>query len=175
MKQILATIAMLIVLGVLAALAFIYSGIFNVAATVEDTPLLRWVLVTTREASVERHARGIAAPDLGGTERVENGFRIYRDLCAMCHAAPGRPASPMAKGLNPLAPDLLEAAEEMNAAELFWVTRNGIRFTGMPAWEASLNDQEIWDVVAFMKALPQMTPADYNALDRRVPAANRAR
>lgn len=87
----------------------------------------------------------------------------------MCHAAPGRSVPPMAKGLNPEAPTLVEEAEEMSAAELFWVTRNGIRFTGMPAWTASLNDAQIWDVVAFMKTLPEMKSADYDALERRVP------
>lgn len=168
-RPLLAWLGILVVLGLLAALIFIYSGVFNVAATVEDAPPLRWLLVTTREASVQRHARGIEAPDLGGVERVERGFRIYRDLCAMCHAAPGREAFPMAKGLNPEAPTLVEEAEEMSAAELYWVTRNGIRFTGMPAWTGALRDREIWDVVAFMKRLPEMKPADYDALERRFP------
>lgn len=168
-KTVLATLGISIVLGVLAALAVIYSGVFNVAATVEDTPLLRWVLVTTREASVQRRARGLQAPALGRAQQVENGFRVYREMCVMCHAAPGRSVPPMAKGLNPEAPTLVEEAEEMSAAELFWVTRNGIRFTGMPAWTASLNDAQIWDVVAFMKTLPEMKSADYDALERRVP------
>lgn len=171
MKTVLATLGISVLLGVLAALGVMYSGVFNVAATVEDAPLLSWALVTTREASVRRHARDIdiQAPPPGGTQQVETGFRIYREWCVMCHAPPGRPAPPMAKGLNPEAPDLVEAAEEMSPAELFWVTRNGIRFTGMPAWAATLSDAQMWDAVAFMKTLPQMKPADYAALERRFP------
>lgn len=168
-KPLLAWFGILVVLGLLAALIFIHSGVFNVAATVEDAPPLRWVLVTTREASVRRHARGIEAPDLSGAQRVESGFRTYRDACAMCHAAPGRDAFPMAQGLNPQAPSLAEKAEEMSAAELYWVIKNGIRFTGMPAWGGVLSDREIWDVVAFIQRLPDMTAADYDALGRRVP------
>lgn len=146
-----------------------YSGVFNVAATVEDAPLLRWALVATREASIKRRAQEVQAPAPGGARQLENGFRIYREMCVMCHAAPGRPAPPMAKGLNPAAPTLVEEVEEMSPAELFWVTKNGIRFTGMPAWTASLSDAQIWDAVAFMKTLPQMKSADYDALERRIP------
>lgn len=174
-KPLLAWLGILLVLGALSALAVIYSGTFNVAATVEDAPALRWVLITTREASIKRHARDIRIPPLGGTEQVENGFRIFRRACVMCHAPPGRMATPMARGLNPAAPALAELVEDMTDAELFWVTKNGIRFTGMPAWEPSYNDQEIWDVVAFMRTSPDMKAADYDALERRLPLANRVR
>ncbi|MFH1820105.1 c-type cytochrome [Thiobacillus sp.] len=170
-KTVLATLGVGALLAALAAFAVIYSGVFNVAATVEDAPPLRSVLVATREASIWRHARDIQTPPLGGAGQMERGFRIYREWCVMCHAPPGRPVPPMAKGLNPEAPAMVEEVEEMSPAELFWVTRNGIRFTGMPAWEASLSDTQIWDVVAFMRTLPRMTPADYDALERRFPPA----
>lgn len=175
MKTVLATLGVGALLVALTAFAVIYSGVFNVAATVEDAPSLYGVLVATREASIRRHARDIQVPAPGGAEQVERGFRIYREWCVMCHVPPGRPVPSMAKGLNPEAPSMVEEAEEMSPAELFWVTRNGIRFTGMPAWEASLSDTQIWDVVAFMKMLPEMKPADYDALDRRIPPKNGTR
>jgi mono/diheme cytochrome c family protein len=168
MKTILATLGISALVGVLAALAFIYSGIFNVAATVEDAPLLRWVFITTREASIKRHARDIRAPAPSGPEQMESGFRLYRQECAMCHTPPGRQARMMAKGLNPQAPELADLID-MTDAEVFWVIKNGIRFTGMPAWVTSENGQKIWDVVAFLRMSSKMEAADYDALDRRVP------
>ena len=169
-KPLVAWLAILAVLGVLAALAFIYSGIFNVAATVVDAAPLRWVLVTTREASIQLHARDIEAPPLGEPQQVESGFRFFRLECAMCHTPPGREQTAMSKGLNPEAPALAELVEDMTDPELFWATRNGIRFTGMPAWISSYSDQDIWDVVAFMRAAVEMPAADYDALDQRLPA-----
>jgi len=169
MKTILVMLGVSALLGVLAALAVIYSGVFNVAATVTDAAPLHWVFVTTREASIKRHARDIQAPALGGAQQVENGFRIYREMCVMCHTPVGRTPTPMAIGLNPQAPSFGENADDMSAAELFWATKNGIRFTGMSAWGSSRSDQEIWDVVAFIMALSKMNAADYDALDRRVP------
>lgn len=159
------------VLGVFAAFVFIYSGLFNVAATVKDSPPLRWVLVSTREASVRRHAKAVAAPQLGKTQQVENGFRLFRDQCAMCHLPPGGQPTMMSKGLNPEAPPLTELASDMNDAELFWVTKNGIRFTGMPAWTPSHGDQDIWNVVAFMRA-STTGAADYEKMDQRLSGAS---
>ena len=170
-----AWIAILAVFGAAAALAFVYSGFFNVAATVEDAPPLRWLLVTTREASVRRHARAIEVPKLDGPSRVENGFRIFREQCAMCHTPPGGQTTWMSQGLNPEAPPLAELAGDMTDAELFWVTENGIRFTGMPAWAPSHNEQDLWDVVAFMRKSANMTAADLDALDRRVPREPQAK
>ena len=166
MKKILATLAISLVLGVLAALAVIYSGKFNVAATVEDASALRWVFSTTREASIKRHARDIQAPTLGGAPQLQRGFHLYREMCVMCHTPVGRTPTPMALGLNPQAPSFGE--NDMSAAELFWATKHGIRFTGMSAWGPSRSDQEIWDMIAFVQTMPKLSAADYDALDRRI-------
>lgn len=156
-----------LVFGVFAAFLVIYSGAFNVAATVKDSAPLEWVLITTREASIQRHARGIEVPPLDGAQQVQRGFRFFRQQCEMCHAMPGREPTPMSQGLNPQAPPLVGLASEMTDAELFWVTKNGIRFTGMPAWASSHNDRDLWNAVAFMRASASMRAADYQALEQR--------
>ena len=60
----------------------------------------------------------------------------------------------------------------MSAAELCWVIKNGIRMTGMPAWGPTHDDAELWDIVAFVKTLPQTSAADYRALDSRLPVGH---
>jgi mono/diheme cytochrome c family protein len=162
-------LGILIVLGVLAAAAVIYSGVFNVAATVVDAAPLRWFFVTTREASIGRRAKDIEVPKLGETEQLEKGFRTYREMCVICHTPVGKTATPTAVGLNPQAPGFGADADDMTPAGLFWATKYGIRFTGMPAWGPSRSDQELWDVVAFMMTLPKMKAEEYAALDRRIP------
>ena len=170
-KHVLVTVGVLGLLGVLGGATVIFSGLFNVAATVRDSAPLTWLLVTVREGSIRRQSLDIAVPPLNGAQQIENGFRIYRQECVMCHTPVGRQAMPMAIGFNPQAPGFGAAADDMTPAGLFWVTKNGIRFTGMPAWGPSLSDQELWDVVAFLVTLPKMSAADYDALDRRVPLA----
>jgi mono/diheme cytochrome c family protein len=70
----------------------------------------------------------------------------------------------MGKGLNPPAPDLGEEAAELSTAERFWVIKNGIKMTGMPAWGATHDDSSIWPVVAFLKELPDLEGLAYQAM-----------
>jgi mono/diheme cytochrome c family protein len=166
-KHVLVTVGVILVLGALVAAGVLFSGLFNVAATVADSPPLRWMFVTVREGSIKYHARDIQAPPVADAAHLANGFKVYREDCVMCHTPVGRQPSPMALGFNPQAPTFEE--NDMTAAQLFWVAKNGIRFTGMPAWGPSRSDQDLWDAVAFAMKLPNMSAADYDALDRRSP------
>jgi mono/diheme cytochrome c family protein len=167
-KHVLVTLAIVAVVGALVSAGVLFSGLFNVAATVADAPALRWMFVTVREGSIKSHARDIQAPPLADTEHLVNGFKIYREDCVMCHTPTGRKPLPMALGFNPQAPTFAE--NDMTVAQLFWAAKNGIRFTGMPAWGPSLSDQDIWDVVGFVMTMPKMNPAEYDALDRGTPS-----
>jgi len=160
---------------VVAGLGVMHAGIFDVSTAWRDPALLRWVLVTTREASIERRARDIRAPDLTAADRVERGFRAYRDRCEACHGRPGGAQTPLAKGLNPEPPNLGSDEDHMSPAELFWVVKNGIRMTGMPAWGPSATEDELWDVVAFVRALPTMSATQYRALDSNLPPGGDSR
>ena len=171
-KHALVTVGVLAALGVLGGAVVVFSGLFNVGATVVDAKPLTWLLVTVREGSIKRHSRSIQVPALAGDEQIDRGFRVYREDCVMCHTPVGRQARPMAVGFNPQAPGFGKDADDMTPQELFWVTKNGIRFTGMPAWGPSHSDEEIWDVVAFLVKLPKMNAADYDAMDRRLPVAS---
>jgi mono/diheme cytochrome c family protein len=166
-KHVLVTLTVVVVLGALGAAGVLFSGLFNVAATVADSPALRWMFVTVREGSIKFHARDIQAPPVADAVHLANGFKVYRQDCVMCHTPVGRTPGPMALGFNPQAPTFEE--NDMTVAQLFWAAKNGIRFTGMPAWGPSLSDQDLWDAVGFVMTLPKMNAADYDALDRRTP------
>lgn len=168
LRHALVAIGALVVAGAVGGAVVVYSGVFNVAATVVDSPLLARGLITVREASVATHARDVAVPADYAPDR-DNGFQLYRQQCVMCHTPVGRAPLPMAVGFNPQAPGFGPDADDMEDRELFWVTKNGIRFTGMPAWGPTYSDEQIWDIVAFLKTLPEMTAADYDAMDARLP------
>ena len=169
MKIVITTLGSIITVAIFIGLTVMYTGAFNVATTWKDPALLRWILVTTRESSIERRAQAVQAPALDSESRVYNGFRSYREMCANCHTPPGSKQSPVAKGLNPTPPNLSkDEGHNMSTAELFWVIKNGIRMTGMPAWGPSHSDEELWDIVAFVEALPKISAADYRELDRRM-------
>ena len=49
----------------------------------------------------------------------------------------------------------------MSPEELFWVVKNGIRMTGMPAFGGHASDDEIWRAVAFVKQMKKITPDQF--------------
>lgn len=166
MKTILATMALFLLVLVAAAFAFVHSGVYDVSASKPHTGLFAWLMHATMEASVERRAHDVQVPDLED-ESLLAGVNDFEAMCVGCHGAPGKEPGPAGQGLNPPPPDLAESAREMSPAELFWVTRNGIRMSGMPAWSATHSDDELWPVVALMMALPDMSAAEYADLKER--------
>ena len=158
------TFMVFVILVLAAALAFIYSGLFNVAANTGDTGLLHWLLDTTREHSVERRMEAVKVPPLADPALIRAGFLHYRENCVTCHGAPGIEASEIGQGLNPYPPELATTSEEKDPRELFWIVKNGIRMTGMPSFGVTHTDQEIWTIVAFLVKMPKMKPPEYQAM-----------
>ena len=151
-------------IGVIAIVGFAYSGIYDVSASSSHSRIVNWLLSTTSHASIERHAKDIDVPNLDDDSLVRVGVNDFNDMCAGCHGASGRDPEAMSQGLNPPPTDLAESAAEMSPAELFWVTKNGIKMTGMPAWGATHDDDAIWPVVAFMTKLPELNASEYQEL-----------
>jgi mono/diheme cytochrome c family protein len=63
--------------------------------------------------------------------------------------------------MMPPPPYLIDSGELWSPAELYWIVRNGVTMTAMPAWDRRLSARETWQVVAFLEALPHTTYADY--------------
>jgi mono/diheme cytochrome c family protein len=145
--------------------AFVYSGVYNVAATEAHTAPVYLLLETTMRQSVRRHARGLAVPPLASAPRIGRGQAIYDSQCARCHGAPGVAPEPFALGLMPPPANLAFTAREWPPEELFWVVKYGIRATGMPAWAFRLTDDDIWSVVAYLQVLAREFPRDAEAVD----------
>ena len=156
---VLATVAILAIVG----LGFMYSGAYDVGASTPHTGVGRWVFHTTMENSVRARAKNVATPQLA-PERVTEGAVHYAAMCEGCHGAPGVDPNEVGRSLTPEPPDLEEAAGEWSEAELFWITKHGIKMTGMPAWGSVDGDDELWSVVAFVKALPDISAERYRAL-----------
>jgi mono/diheme cytochrome c family protein len=66
--------------------------------------------------------------------------------------------------MTPVPANLAYTAREWPAAELFWVIREGIKMTGMPAWKFRMVDADLWAVVAFLRQMPRLSPAQYQAM-----------
>lgn len=156
-------VAAIVALGVLIAAIslFIGSGIYNVAADAEHSGFVYWLIETTRERSIAARAADISVPELDGGERIRRGAGNYDAMCAGCHLAPGLDATEISRGLYPKPPDLTKV--QSDPARAFWIIKHGIKATGMPAWGKSMKDEYIWDMVALVRKLPELTAGQYTA------------
>ena len=100
------TLVVVLVLLALAGVAFMYSGLYDVAASTPDNGLLKTILETTRDRSVAHRLEGITPLKLDDPQRVRTGLIHYHEMCATCHGAPGVKISEIGQGLNPFPPEL---------------------------------------------------------------------
>ncbi len=166
-RTILATIAALATIGVVSAACVIWAGLYNIGATRQHVQPVFSVLTFAMHRSVRLHARDIVAPPLEDEAMVRRGATCFHDKCTQCHGAPGVAQGDIGKSMQPLPGPLVNATQTFHPHELYWITRHGIRLSGMPAWEFRLTDGQIWDVVAFLQRLPKLTPQAYAEMAQR--------
>jgi mono/diheme cytochrome c family protein len=86
---------------------------------------------------------------------VENGKRIYQVNCASCHGDKGLGDGPSAGMLNPKPQPLATNAPNLSDAYLFWrISEGGLMQpfkSAMPAWKSILKENEIWQVIAYLR------------------------
>jgi mono/diheme cytochrome c family protein len=160
----------LVVAGTLAALAiggvvFIGSGIYNIGADDHHTKIALAVIEQLRERSIAVRARVTAVPNLEDPTRIVAGAKHYAALCVGCHLAPGVTKSDIRPGLYPHPPNLAQE-DTRDAQRAFWTVKHGIKMSAMPAWGSTLDDAAIWDLVAFVRQMPAMTPETYQQLSK---------
>lgn len=161
-----------LVLVVVAGLIFIYSGAYDVAAVDEHSGLVRWALTTTQARSVRAHADTVRISLPTDSASIRRGFRTYQQMCVVCHGAPGIDRGWMGQGLNPTPPDLSKI-KDFDDRRAYWIVANGIKMAGMPALKPTHERQEMLEIVAFLKQLPRIKPAEYEQLRRTLfPAAS---
>jgi len=146
-------------LGLLVA----WSGVIGIGASSGHWKVTDWFLHWVMQNSVRTHAIGITAPPLDRPELVRRGAGHFATGCAPCHGAPGEPRNPVVLRQTP-PPPALDDLGHWKDRELFWIVENGVKFTAMPAWPAAGRDDEVWAVVAFLRAMQDMPAERYRTL-----------
>lgn len=169
--RLLALIGLIAIVVSIVGAGYFLLGFFNVGASQTDPDVVAWALVRTRTASIDRHATVQPPGSLDDPAMVRAGARAFAERgCVNCHGAPGVEWGKWSEGLNPDPPDLKKIVKDREPRHLFWVVKNGIRMTGMPAF-GYLDDKEIWTIVAFVKKIEAVSPEDFKAWSAPTPGA----
>jgi mono/diheme cytochrome c family protein len=87
---------------------------------------------------------------------VADGKEAFSHYCAVCHGLDGQNTGvPFADHMSPPVP--LLSSKDVQAytdGQLKWVIDYGIWPSGMPGSKGTLNDDEIWSIVAYLRHLP---------------------
>jgi len=157
----------LVGLLVVAAAAAIVaaSGTYNLAAVNPPGKMETQLATFALNKSVAKRAPAGKNPLAASPDVLREGLAHYKENCVVCHGAPGVDVSELGQGLNPPAPDLtLPRVQARPDGQIFWIVSNGIRMTGMPAFSPTHKQDEIWKLVAFVRHLEEITPAEQQAL-----------
>jgi len=144
------------------ALGVVLFGFFDTTASTPHPALIAWATHMTMQKAVRRNAALMAPAPKFTQADVQRGFVIYDAHCALCHGGPGDARAEWISGMTPAPPFLLDTARQWTPNQLYWIVRHGVRMTGMPAWDQTLTESDVWSVVAFLEALPGWTAADYS-------------
>ena len=109
--------------------------------------------------SVERHAPRVDNPVPLTDDNLIAGLKLYTMNCALCHGGIDRQPSTLAKSFYPPVPNLVLHPPDDAEWHVFYVIRNGVRYTGMPAWDKTLSDTDIWKLTAFLTRIEKLPPA----------------
>ncbi len=164
MKALLITIAVFFFL-LAGVTAYFWLGSYNVAATEPHWKITHWVLEEVRDRSISAHSRGIISPPSSDPKLIQIGFTHFHAMCRLCHGAPGFTRMEFALGLYPDPPPLSSGdTQSEGEAELFWIVKNGLKMTGMPAFGPTHSTEELWGIVSFLRRLPKLNPEEYGKM-----------
>ena len=159
--------------AIVSVFAVVTSGVVNVGADQEHSPMMFSFLETARNRSIANASKDIVVPDLEKVDIISGGAD-YKDMCAGCHLSPGVAQTDFSEGLYPKPPNFTKAdivkryQTEDGAKQGFWAIKHGIMASGMPTWGASHDDARMWAMVAFIRSLPELDEAQYTMLTTRI-------
>jgi len=116
-----------------------------------ETSLVRHV-----KRSITVRGKDVRNPLPATQENIRAGQANFGNYCMVCHGLDGQNTGvPFAGRLSPPVPELNSpAVQAYSDGQLKWVIDNGIFPSGMPASKGTLSDEEIWQIVHYIRHLP---------------------
>jgi mono/diheme cytochrome c family protein len=171
MKGFLTGILLTLAVLIMGGLWSLWRGYVDFAADHQPSFLERKLAMAAVDASTDRRAPNVRNPVPPTEENLVAGAKLYVKHCAGCHGLPSNADSQFARSFYPPVPGFFKEAPDMAENQNFYVIEHGIRWTGMPAWNKTLNDTRAWQIVTFLSHVAQLPPGALKELEPSVSAA----
>ena len=151
-------IAGLVVVGVLALGTAITR--LTVSALPEPGQTETFLATKAKHLLVQNGTRqGVPQPPRDAQAALKEGDTLFSNECASCHGASGYDLTDAGRWMYPRAADLTSReSQSYSDQEVFWIIKNGIRMSGMPAFGKVESDEHIWDLALYVRNLPKTVP-----------------
>jgi mono/diheme cytochrome c family protein len=138
---------------------YVKKGYLSFDADQEPTAFEEHTAMAAVDAATDRRAAETKNPLQSNEETLVAGAKLYVNNCAGCHGLPSNPESQFAKSFYPEVPAFFKDAPDMAENQNFYIIQHGIRWSGMPAWNKTLNETQTWQVVTFLSNIEKLPPA----------------
>jgi len=154
------------ILGIIVTIVLIFVAVLVIAqfgympTNADATPpaFERKIAMDALDNSMERHAPRVTNPVPATDTNLIDGMKLYTMNCAACHGTLDYKPSLLEHSLYPPPPQLLLDPLDDPEWHIYYAIRTGVRYTGMPAWNKALRDQDMWKVTAFLSRLEKLPP-----------------
>jgi mono/diheme cytochrome c family protein len=152
----------------------IFGGGFDASATNQHLRPVAWATHTAMRNWVRKKAKDVRPPGPFNEANVMAGAREYEQRCIACHGGPAVARAQWASAIVPTPPYIIDTSRHWSTAELYVIVHHGIKMTAMPAWGVVQPDEDVWNVVAFLEALPRISSDEFARIRSEVSTPYRA-
>jgi thiosulfate dehydrogenase len=159
MRNFVLGIVVIVLVLLIGSLGLALLGFLPTRANVAPPAMEVHLAMSALDNSVERHAPRVNNPVPPTDENLIEGLKIYTMNCALCHGGIDRQPSTLQNSFYPPPPSLILHPPDDPEWHVYYVIRNGVRYTGMPAWDKTVSDTDLWKVTAFLARVDKLPPA----------------
>lgn len=144
----------------LAVYIYFAAGFAPVATSAPMMPFEKQFANMALESHIDKEAPKSVPIQLNEANYLA-GAHAYLDNCAVCHGAPAKQPTAIARGMFPHPPKLMEGkgVTDDPAGETYWKVANGIRLTGMPGFKDSLSETQMWQISVTLANADKLPPS----------------
>jgi len=110
------------------------------------------------QASLSNQAAGLTNPIRPSNDVLIGGLKIFKMNCAGCHGSRGQPSQWRTQNFYPRVPQFADNQPHLLAPQMFVAIKQGIRYSGMGAWNGMMSGEEIWKVATFLEQIGSLPP-----------------
>ena len=156
MRSFILGIIVTIVVAFVAAIAIAQFGLLPTSAAATPPAFETRIAGNALDASMDRHAPRVNNPLPASDQNLIDGMQVYDMNCAVCHGTLDYKPSLLEHSMYPPPPQIILDPLDDPEWHLYYAIRTGVRYTGMPAWNKALSDQDIWKVTSFLSRLEKL-------------------